>query len=140
MELGELKSEKSERSLNVSAELKARMLQVGNDEWIFPCMTGERPLEPSNALRKIVRPACRRLGIGLGGWHDFRHTATTTMRKNGIHPTVIAAVLGHSGVDLQMNVYDRADAADIGAALVTLGNNLNPKIAQNQPNSRVSVV
>jgi len=36
------------------------------------------------------------LSIPLGGWHDFRHTLTTTMRRNGVHPRVISGILGHA--------------------------------------------
>jgi len=50
----------------------------------------------------------KELGIPLGGWHDFRHTLTTTMRRNGVHPKVISSILGHAKVNLAMDTYDRA--------------------------------
>ena len=51
-------------------------------------------------------------------WHDFRHTLTTNLRKNGIHPRVIADILGHTKVNLAMDTYDRSDTNDVGMALL----------------------
>jgi integrase len=127
-DVGSVKTLKSIRKLDVSPELKERMLQIAGSEWIF-CSRAGTPIDDGNALRRYIHPACQKLGIQIGGWHDFRHTLTTTKRKAGVHPRVIADVLGHSKVDLAMNVYDRSDADDIAAALlpnkdwVTLGNN-----------------
>ena len=142
-EAGDVKSKKSARELPVSGELKQRMLQIAGSEWIFSF--AGRPLDASdNGLRKHIRPACEKLGIELGGWHDFRHTLTTKMRKAGVHPRVIADVLGHSRVNLQMETYDRSDATDIAAALlpnsglVTLGHIYKQQNPQNQPNSLFS--
>jgi integrase len=42
----------------------------------------------------------------ISGWHDLRHTLNKKLRKAGTHPRVIADILGHSKVDLSMNVYD----------------------------------
>ena len=77
----------------------------------------------------------------IGGWHDFRHTLSRTLRRAGVHPVVIKDTLGHSKVDLAMNVYDKASAEDIRAGLRVackslMGSDLLPKnllpAAQNQ--------
>jgi integrase len=138
--VGDVKSKKSVRALPVSGELKARMLQIAGSEWIFSSEAGT-PVDDGNALRRYVRPACVKLGIELGGWHDFRHTLTTRLRKARVHPRVLSDILGHSKVNLAMETYDRSDAEDIAEALlpernsdrngvwVTLGNSSS----QNQP-------
>jgi integrase len=94
------------------------------------------PVEGQNAARSYIRPACKKLGIVIAGWCDFRHTLTTKMRKDGRHPRVIADILGHSKVDLAMNTYDRSDTNDVGMALlgrkanlVTSGNGLKEQNA-----------
>jgi len=71
--VGDVKSRKSVRKLPVSLELKERMLQIAGSEWIFSSRAGT-PLDDGNALRRYLRPACEKLGIEIGGWHDFRHT------------------------------------------------------------------
>jgi len=125
-EVGPLKTKKSYRTLLVSAELKERIFRISSSEWIFTSSSGN-PVEGQNAARSYIRPACKKLGIVIAGWHDFRHTLTTKMRKDGRHPRVIADILGHSKVDLAMNTYDRSDTNDVGMALlgsrVTSGNN-----------------
>jgi integrase len=57
------------------------------------------------------------IGVQIGGWHDFRHTLSRTLRRAGVHPVVIKDTLHHSKVDLAMNVYDKASAEDIRAGL-----------------------
>jgi hypothetical protein len=44
------------------------------------------PINPGNALRHYVRPAAMSLGIVFGGWHDFRDTLSTTLRRSGFTP------------------------------------------------------
>ena len=76
------------------------------------------PVDDGNALRRYLRPACAKLGIELGGWHDFRHALTTRLRKAHVHPRVLSDILGHSKVNLAMETYDRSDADDIATALL----------------------
>jgi integrase len=128
-EVDKVKTKKSNRALLVSEELKERMLRIAGSEWIFVSSTGN-PVAPQTATRYYIRPACRRLGITHTRWHDFRHTLTTNLRKNGTHPRVIADILGHTKVNLAMDIYDRSDTNDVGlallgrkASLVTSGNN-----------------
>ena len=59
----------------------------------------------------------KELGIELGGFHDFRHKLTTTLRRAGVHPVTVSGVLGHSKVGLAMSVYDRATLDDLSAPL-----------------------
>jgi integrase len=59
-----------------------------------------------------------KLGIEIGGWHDFRHTLTSRLRKAHVHPRVLSDILGHSKVNLAMDTYDRSDADDIATALL----------------------
>jgi integrase len=127
-DVGDVKTQKSVRRLDVAPELKERMLRIAGSDWVF-CSRAGTPIDDGNALRRYIRPACRKLNIVIGGWHDFRHTLNKKLRKAGTHPRVIADILGHSKVDLSMNVYDCADAEDIAAALnrVTLGNNPSSK-------------
>jgi hypothetical protein len=100
-------------------------------KWIFQSRTGT-VADHNNARRRLLKPAAAAVGVEIGGWQDFRHTLSRTMRRAGVHPVVIKDTLHHSKVDLAMNVYDRSSAEDIGAALKVvsqklLGSNLLPK-------------
>jgi integrase len=110
-DLDTVKSESSCRKLPIPADLISRMRQLGEGEWIFRSREGT-PVNPGNALKRYVRPVAKELGLTIGGWHDFRHTLTTNMRRSGVHPKVISGILGHSGVTLAMNTYDHLEAED----------------------------
>jgi integrase len=76
------KTAKSERSVPIPSELIVRMKALGSREWVF-CACNGVPLNPGNILKGYIRPVARELGIPIGGWHDFRHTVATTLRKRG---------------------------------------------------------
>ena len=75
------------------------------------------PNNPSNAPRPFLKSAANELGIKLCGRHDFRHSLTTELRRNGTHPKVISDLLGHKKVNLAMEVYDRSSLRDFEQAL-----------------------
>ena len=124
-----VKTEKSVRSLPVDSALVSRMRKFGTTDWVF-CSRVGTPVNPGNGLKRYVRPGAAKLSIRLGGWHDFRHTLTTTMRRSGVHPKVISGILGHSKVDLAMNVYDHADVEDFKQPLSLVAGDLLPKCCE----------
>jgi integrase len=98
-------------------ELLDRLRKLGTGrEWVFQCRNGT-PINPCNARRRFLKPAAKELGIRLCGWHDFRHSLTTELRRNGTHPKVISDLLGHKKVNLAMDVYDRSNLQDFEQAL-----------------------
>ncbi len=125
-----VKSEHSKRKLPIDSELLSRMRALGVGEWIFRSREGT-PVNPGNALKRYVRPAAKKLGIEIGGWHDFRHSLTTHMRRNGAHPKVISGILGHSKVDLAMNTYDHADVEDFRQPLAVVSGQLLRDVTKN---------
>lgn len=124
-----VKTERSERRLPVYPDLVVRMRKLGTTEWVF--CSREAPVNPGNALKRYVRPAAEKIGIALGGWHDFRHTLTTTMRRSGVHPKVISGILGHSRVNLAMDVYDHADVEDFKQPLAVVAGDLLRSVTKN---------
>ena len=80
-EVDTVKSKGSARKLPIDPILMARMEKLGKGELVFRSRTGT-PLNPGNALKRHVRPAAEKLGIWLGGWHDFRHTLSTKLRRS----------------------------------------------------------
>src|ERR1017187_1463681 len=107
-------------------KLLARLKKLGaRREWVFQSRTGT-PVNPNNIRRRFLKPAAKELGITLCGWHDFRHSLTTELRRNGAHPKVISDLLGHKRVNLAMDVYDRSNLKDFEQALGSVGNQLLP--------------
>lgn len=110
------KSEKSKRSLPIPKELLARIKSLGSGEWIFRANNGS-PVNPGNALKRYIRPAVKEVGLSIGGWHDFRHTLVTRLRKQSWSPKVIADIVGHSSARITEAVYDHSDREDFRIAL-----------------------
>jgi integrase len=109
-----------------------------NGRWLLECRlprSCHKDLEHSLGFKQpsgLLSNEQAAAGVQIGGWHDFRHTLSRTLRRAGVHPVVIKDTLGHSKVDLAMNVYDKASAEDIRAGLRVvskklLGSDLLPK-------------
>jgi integrase len=89
-----------------------RMLGAGN--WVFRSRKGT-PINPGNALKRYIRPVARKLGIEMGGWHDFRRTLSTRLLKKW--PTnVVSEMLGHS-MQTTMEIYQHVPSEDFRAPL-----------------------
>jgi integrase len=77
--------------------LNLRSENAAADDLVFPSQKGT-PLRPENILKRIIHPACERLGLPKVGWHTLRHTSATLLHEH--EPLRVAqAILGHS--DLQ---------------------------------------
>jgi integrase len=45
------------------------------------------------------------MGHHIIRFHDLRHTAATLMLSGGIHPKVVAEMLGHATVAVTLDIY-----------------------------------
>jgi integrase len=90
------------------------MRMLGDGNWVFPSRKGT-PINSGNALKRYIRPVARKLGIEMGGWHDFRHTLSTRLLKKW--PTnVVSEMLGHS-MQTTMEIYEHVQSEDFRAPL-----------------------
>jgi integrase len=119
------------------AELVRRLRTLGKGHaWVFHSRKGT-PVNPGNARRRYLHPAAKAIGVKLSGWHDFRHSLIRTMRRGGVHPVVVSAVVGHKRVELAPEVYDRANQDEIRAALGVVSKQLLP-IGSNSNSSKAT--
>lgn len=63
------------------------------------------PLRANHVLQRQFTPLLRRTGLPLIRFHDLRHTAATLMLRQGIHPKIVAEMLGHSTVSMTLDIY-----------------------------------
>jgi len=129
---GSPKSEDSERSLPIPAVLLSRMRSLGGTEWVFRSREGT-PVNPGNALKRYIRPVTKKLGINIGGWHDFRHSLTTGLLRNGVSPKVVSELLGHADVNITLNIYDHPNVEDFRAPLNCVASELLRSVAKSAP-------
>ena len=83
------------------AEPIRRMRALGKGhKWVFHNGCRDTPLNLGNARRSYPKPAAKKGGVHIGGWHDFLHTLQSKLRRGGVDPVVRAGVMGHGRVEL----------------------------------------
>ena len=64
-----------------------------------------RPMEVRNMMRRSFLPLLKRAGLPRIRFHDLRHTAATLLLGQGVHPKVVAEMLGHSRISTTLDLY-----------------------------------
>lgn len=77
---------------------------LGPADWVWSSPTGER-FRHSHYYRRVFLPAVERAEIDKLRFHDLRHTCAALLIAQGAHPKAICERLGHSGIDVTMDVY-----------------------------------
>lgn len=122
----EVKTPTSEAPLPLAPELvevflKLRSLAsfVGPTDFVFASDRRTRshlnaggPRGDSSILRYQLKPAARRAGIGVIGWHTFRHTYATVLEQVGVRMKVAQELLRHADIQTTMNIYTGAMEKD----------------------------
>jgi integrase len=78
------------------------------------------PIELHNAVARYIKPACQRLGVPAISWHDLRHSFTTWGRLAGLKAESLRDMLGHSSVQITLDVYSHASQAERASELAKL--------------------
>ncbi|MFC4533795.1 tyrosine-type recombinase/integrase [Sphaerisporangium dianthi] len=109
-----------ERRREIQAEERAE----AGSEWeetglIFTTSSG-KPVDPRNLLRQFYTVRER---AGLDGYrfHDIRHTAVSLLLDLGVPPHVVREIVGHSAIEVTMDVYAHASLEEKTKALKRLG-------------------
>ncbi|GEL18623.1 tyrosine-type recombinase/integrase [Pseudonocardia asaccharolytica] len=82
------------------------------------------PLEPRNLTRMFGR-LCDEHGIRRVPLHGLRHTCVSLLLALGIHPRVVMEIVGHSAIEMTMNVYGHVNLETQRAALDHLDEQLS---------------
>jgi integrase len=112
--VGETKTEYSARPIPLPMQLALALARHRttspyslDGDWIFAGGSGA-PRCPDAVLKRHIRPAAERAGIGRIGWHTFRHTYSTMLRAIGTDVKVQQELLRHADIQTTMNVYTQA--------------------------------
>jgi len=60
---------------------------------------------PTNVYRRGFKPLLRRAELPMIRLHDTRHTPATLLLLSGVHPKVVSEMLGHSSINITVNLY-----------------------------------
>jgi integrase len=80
-----------------------------NTGYVFVDELG-RPYHPQR-LRPMFEKACIAVGVPAIRLHDLRHTMASLALEAGVHPKVVQEQLGHSGIDITLDIYSHVPQA-----------------------------
>jgi len=131
----EVKSKGSNRCLPIPPKLVRRLRALrGEGDLVFQSSAGTS-LNPRNVMRRQVLPAARKAGIqSIGGFHSLRHSFTVQLLREGTHPKLMAALLGHSDTgQLAMDVYaDHVEVGDLKKPMRRIGSLVLPTFTKSE--------
>ena len=103
------KSRSGERSVPIPGALAHELREyrlrqgTGGEGFVFS-HTGERPFDPSNALR-AARRSWDAAGLGSLGFHEARHTYASLMIAAGVNAKALSTYMGHSSITVTLDRY-----------------------------------
>lgn len=114
----EAKTKRSHRSISISdfvlEELKRhrleqrkeklRMGELYNDQDLVAASAYGKPMTP-NGVVKYFKKLTIEADLPIMRFHDLRHTHATIMLKLGEHPKIVSERLGHSTIQMTLNLY-----------------------------------
>jgi len=77
---------------------------------VFADVTG-RPIEGTSLTQRSFYRLRERAGLPRIRFHDLRHTAATLLLGQGMHPMVMADMLGHSQISVTLDLYSHTPPA-----------------------------
>lgn len=106
----EPKSKASRRKIDLAPELLHELKKwklacpKGEFDLVFPSENGT-PSDATNLLKRHFFPALRRARLPRIRFHDLRHTYASLLIAQGEHPKYIQSQLGHSSINMTMDIY-----------------------------------
>jgi integrase len=83
--------------------------------FVFTSVVGT-PIDPRNCTR-LVQGACKRAGVRVVRLHDFRHGCVSVLLGLGVPPRTTMDIVGHTTMEMTMNVYGHVSIEDKREAL-----------------------
>lgn len=82
------------------------------------------PLDPRN-LTRMWSELCADHGIRVVPLHGLRHTCVSLLLALGVHPRIVMEIVGHSAMEMTMNVYGHVNLEAQRSALDHLDEQLS---------------
>lgn len=115
--IGPTKTEASRKPIPLDDHLlgdlrkwRAQTPYAQDEDYIFasPKTYGKQPYWLESIVKRQIKPAAKKHGIYLKGWHTLRHTYSTLLRANGSDPKVVQELLRHASLKVTMDTYTQA--------------------------------
>ena len=118
---GNTKGKLATRTIPVLEDLRSLLVSYypeAGEKYLFPGRFGDGHLHADSAAR-ILRKACKKVGIFGASTHSFRRTALTTMSDTGIPLRIIQEVSGHRNLS-QLQKYLEVKPEQVKGAIASL--------------------
>ena len=90
---------------------KAEMMENGyRTEYIFTTKTGN--IYDKHSIRTACNRLYRKFGVTCRSFHVYRHTFGISLAKKGVPIQTVAALMGHSDINVTRNYYINVDTDD----------------------------
>lgn len=99
------------------AEAKAFLGEGYQDHGLVFCHGDGKPLHPDSVTKRFAR-LVRDSGLPTIKFHGLRHTHATVLLRALVHPKVVQERLGHSSIQVTLDVYSHAVPALQGDAAI----------------------
>ncbi|KOS24384.1 integrase [Bacillus anthracis] len=108
-ELGETKTEASNRMIPMTQELMRELLeyQSHRKDYFFDLLICTRNLKMVHpyTIRYQMKALCEAIDVPYIRFHDIRRTFTTILIDSGANAKVVSKLLGHTNVSTTLNIY-----------------------------------
>lgn len=103
--------------LALDALARHRQKTSSESGYIFATRSG-RPISCHNLINRSWIPLLKKAGIPHTRFHNLRHTAATLMLRQGVHPKIAQETLGHSSIEITLDLYSHvmSGMGDVAAA------------------------
>jgi integrase len=103
------------RAAQAAERLKAGPQWQDTGEWVFTSRHG-KPWNYSDIVKRHFRPLLERAGLPPCRPHDLRHSVATLLLAEGVHPRIVADLLGHSTTAMTTDRYSHVSPTLQGQA------------------------
>jgi hypothetical protein len=97
-----------------------------NYTWTFSTSTGSAGGISAYTGVDTTSPVLEKAGLPPIRFHDLRHTAATLLLGQGVHPKIVSEMLGHSTVNITLDLYSHVTPTMQRAAVNALDSLLRP--------------
>ena len=116
--------------VNELSELKEERKKIYgfNENWFV--LGYDNPM-PFSTLRGRKNYLCEKAGVKTIRLHDFRHSCASLLISRGANITLVAKYLGHSKIDMTLNIYSHFFKSDLDSLVSSLNelNNLSSNLS-----------
>jgi len=100
----ELLKRHKEKQQERQQEAKEKTTRWVENDFVFRSGVGT-PLHPDNDIFVPFKALLKAANLPNIRFHDLRHSAATLLLSEGVHPKIVQEILGHSNINITLNVY-----------------------------------